>query len=181
MGENNLDYTYDLFNLGNLYFDMERYPEAEALYREAIAIDEKILGKAHPKCASDLSGLAGLYMRTGQFEKAEPMLTALFNNLQTQLNVAFSFLSENEKEKFIRTQIEPHIAQIQSAALNIHSTSFQSLQYDVALLMKGVRLQASQRTLTYILQQKDPLDLETYLDLLGVRRRLARQYERPVE
>ena len=180
MGENNIDYTYDLLNLGNLYFDMERYQEAEALYREAIAIDEKILGKTHPKYASDLSALAALYVRTGQFEKAEPLLTTLFNNLQAQLQAAFSFLSENEKEKFIRTQIEPYIAQIQSAALHIHSPAFQSLQYDVALLMKGVRLQASQRTLTYILQQQDPQALETYLNLLGVRRRLARQYQRPV-
>jgi len=181
MGENNVDYTQDLLSLGSLYFDMERYREAEALYQEAIAIDEEILGNAHPKYASDLSALADLYVRTGQFEKAEQLLTALFNNLKTRLQAAFSFLSENEKEKFIRTQIEPPIAQIQSAALNIHSTSFQSVQYDVALLMKGIRLQAGKNTLEYILQQKEPDALEYFRQLLGVRRRLARQYERPVE
>lgn len=50
-----------------------RYDEAEPLYREAMAIVEKTLGKEHPSYAASLNNLAGLHKATGRYDEAEPL------------------------------------------------------------------------------------------------------------
>ncbi len=50
-----------------------RYAEAEPLYREALAIRETVLGKAHPDYAESLNNLAGLLEATGRYAEAEPL------------------------------------------------------------------------------------------------------------
>ena len=43
------------------------YVEAEPLYLQALAIDEKVYGKDHPDVAIDLNNLAGLYKAQVRF------------------------------------------------------------------------------------------------------------------
>lgn len=50
-----------------------RYDEAEPLYREAMAIVEKTLGKEHPSYAGSLNNLALLLDTTGRSDEAEPL------------------------------------------------------------------------------------------------------------
>ena len=50
-----------------------RYSEAEPLYRKALAIREKVLGKAHPGYAQTLNNLAALLGATGLYGEAEPL------------------------------------------------------------------------------------------------------------
>ena len=47
-----------LNNLALLYKDQGRYAEAEALYKRALAIDEKALSHEHPQMAFDLHNFA---------------------------------------------------------------------------------------------------------------------------
>ena len=51
-----------------------RPKEADAVYRRALAIDEKDLGSDHPDTAADLSNLAVLLLATGRLAEAEPLL-----------------------------------------------------------------------------------------------------------
>lgn len=44
---------------------------AEAMYKEALAIDEKAFGADHPAVARDLNNLAGLYTQQGKYKEAE--------------------------------------------------------------------------------------------------------------
>ena len=56
-----------------LYSDQGKYEEAEPLYQQALAIDEKVYGQDHPEVATDLSSLANLYWNQGKYEEAEPL------------------------------------------------------------------------------------------------------------
>ena len=47
--------------------------EAEPLYERSLAIDEKVLGPAHPDVATSLNNLAGLYQAQGKYAEAEPL------------------------------------------------------------------------------------------------------------
>jgi tetratricopeptide (TPR) repeat protein len=53
------------------------YSPAEALFRRALAIDEKTMGPDHPDhptAATDLNNLAWLYYVQGKYGEAEPLL-----------------------------------------------------------------------------------------------------------
>jgi tetratricopeptide (TPR) repeat protein len=53
-----------------LYRAQGRYPEAEPLFKRALAIDEKALGPDHPTVGTILEGLAGLYFAQSDWERA---------------------------------------------------------------------------------------------------------------
>ena len=50
-----------------------RYSEAEPLYKQSLAIREKVLGPNHPDVAATLNGLAELYRALGRYTDAEPL------------------------------------------------------------------------------------------------------------
>ena len=56
------------------YKVMARYEEAEPLFREALKIDEEVLGKEHIDYTTVLSNLGGLLDEMGRYEEAEPIL-----------------------------------------------------------------------------------------------------------
>ena len=63
-----------LLNQAAIYlWDRARYPEAESLYRRAIAIGEKTLGAEHPDVATYNNNLAALYWNQGKYAEAEPL------------------------------------------------------------------------------------------------------------
>ncbi|MGH9966994.1 MAG: tetratricopeptide repeat protein, partial [Pyrinomonadaceae bacterium] len=55
-------------------FIVARYPEAEQLMRQALAIDELSYGPEHPDVASDLNNLAQLLKATNRLTEAEPLM-----------------------------------------------------------------------------------------------------------
>ena len=54
-------------------FHDSKYDRAETLYRESLAIRERVLGPSHPDVASSLRGIGGVYYRRGEFAKAEEL------------------------------------------------------------------------------------------------------------
>ena len=60
-------------NLGELYRVMGRYGEAETLYKQALAIVEKALGKEHLHVSKSLDNLAFLYQAQGRYAEAVPL------------------------------------------------------------------------------------------------------------
>ena len=74
------------------------YAGAMALFEEALAVNEKTLGREHPALATTLSKLARLYRFTGRNREAEPLLKeALATNEKTlgreHSDVAFSLIN----------------------------------------------------------------------------------------
>jgi tetratricopeptide (TPR) repeat protein len=56
------------------------YGDAEPLYQRALRIDETALGPDHPDVATSLNNLASLYRAQGNYDAAEPLLTARSEN-----------------------------------------------------------------------------------------------------
>ena len=63
----------NLNNLASSTNTQGKYEEAEPLYRRALDIREKALGKDHPSTAISLNNLAALYRRAGEVREAEPL------------------------------------------------------------------------------------------------------------
>ena len=62
-----------LNNLALLYHAQGRYPDAEALFKRSLTIQEKAVGPDHLYVANSLSGLAILYQTEGRYADAEPL------------------------------------------------------------------------------------------------------------
>ena len=62
-----------IVNLAQLYWDQDRYDEAEPLFKRSLAIDEKALGPDHPGVATTLNNLALLYSDQARYDEAEPL------------------------------------------------------------------------------------------------------------
>ena len=52
---------------------MGDYAKAEPLFKEALEIRQKVLGREHPDTAASLNNLAKLYWAMGDYAKAEPL------------------------------------------------------------------------------------------------------------
>ena len=78
-----------LNNLAELYRVQGRYAEAEALYKRALIIGEKVLGPDHPDVGIYLSNLAGLRVSQADWSDAVTLLkrgrTSLFEYPSTHL------------------------------------------------------------------------------------------------
>jgi tetratricopeptide (TPR) repeat protein len=64
---------FSLSNLAILYYEQGKYVEAELLYKRALAISEKALGKDHPEVATVLENMAVLYEKIWKKDKAKEL------------------------------------------------------------------------------------------------------------
>jgi tetratricopeptide (TPR) repeat protein len=100
------DIIRNLHNIAGMYLDTDQLGVAEALYRRALEIAERVHGPQHPDVARCLSGLARMLTLTGRLKEAEalsrgalaieeksvgrshPEVAAELNNLATVLRTA---------------------------------------------------------------------------------------------
>ncbi len=73
MGPDHPDVAKTLYNLAQLYLRQRRYTQAEPLYQQAMAIQEKSLTSDHPDLAATLNGFAQLLRETKRKSQAEAM------------------------------------------------------------------------------------------------------------
>jgi tetratricopeptide (TPR) repeat protein len=64
---------------------MGRYDEAEPLYRQALEIDAKTIGTAHPDYAARLNNLAGLLQAMERYDEAEPLFVKALEIIRAKL------------------------------------------------------------------------------------------------
>ncbi|KAJ5348541.1 uncharacterized protein N7506_001794 [Penicillium brevicompactum] len=72
-GEDRLNTATLLSNCG-LFLDLQgAYKEAEAMYRQALEVREKVFGREHPDTLASVNDLASVFERQGKYEEAEAM------------------------------------------------------------------------------------------------------------
>lgn len=54
----------------------KEYDEAEPVYRQTLALTERVLGKEHPSILISMNNLAGLLDSQGKYDEAEQLLVA---------------------------------------------------------------------------------------------------------
>jgi tetratricopeptide (TPR) repeat protein len=73
LGPEHPNVATDLNNLAGLLNDINRLPEAEPLYRRALAIDEKASARSIPRWQETFNNLAGLLRAANRLTEAEPL------------------------------------------------------------------------------------------------------------
>ena len=181
LGKEHAYYGIGLNNLALLYESMGQYEKALPMYLEALANTERSLGKEHPDYGTTLNNLAGLYRSMGQYEKALPLFLEASENILSQLQGAFSFMSEKEKEQFLNT-VANHFEGYHSffsryagakPAVGEHG-------YDIALATKGMILQSGIEARQALMNSGDSAALAKYEGWAVLRGILAKQYSLPL-
>jgi tetratricopeptide (TPR) repeat protein len=72
-------------SVGDAYKEARHYPQAEAAYRQALALREKHLGANHLDVASSLNDLATVYYNQGRYSEAESLLKRSLSIYEQQL------------------------------------------------------------------------------------------------
>jgi CHAT domain-containing protein/Tfp pilus assembly protein PilF len=67
----NIQYSNLLNDLGDLYYDQEKYLKAETLFKKSLSINKKTVGETHPEYLKSLTNLAILYFFQERYNKSE--------------------------------------------------------------------------------------------------------------
>lgn len=182
LGETHPSYAQSLNNLAALYSYMRDYSKAEPLYKQAIEIRKKTLGANHPAYATSLNNLAGLYEEMGNYTKAEPFyikaLEVSFQNIEQQ----FSFLSEKEKELYLKT-LSDRFEHLNSVGLKGKESNpaIAVEVYNNLLKTKGLLLKSSTAMRNAVLNSNDGKLIATYDKWNSLKKQIANIYNLPIE
>ncbi len=181
LGKGHSEYGDILNNLANLYSRMGQNDKALPLYLESLENTEKALGKDHDDYEVRLNNLANTYAGMGQYNKALPLYLEANENINRQLNLTFSFLSEQEKENFIR-KIGFNFEVYQSFFTQYGSENpdVSEPAYNIELLTKGLILTSSRQMRSAIEESGNAEALRLYEEWSMKKSGLARQYAKPV-
>ena len=180
LGKDHSYYAIRLNNLANLYQMMGRFDEALRFFNEVLATMERTVGKDHLYYSTNLMNLARLYCQMKRPGDALPVYRQAYENNYTNIRKNFCFLSENEKENFVKT-------------ISDNFNSYLSFYYDFAaenpvvggdvynieLSTKGMILQSGIQMRQSIINSGDAQLLQKYDEWQATRELLAQQYSLP--
>jgi CHAT domain-containing protein/Tfp pilus assembly protein PilF len=181
LGKEHPTYGSRLNNLANLYRDIEEFDKAIELYLQALDIFEKSLGVEHSTFGIGINNLGSTYERMNNHEEALKLYRQGIENKYININRAFSFLSENEKESFIKT-ISEDFEVYQNFFLKISESvpEIGADAYNIQLATKGMILQSGIEMRQAILNSKEKDVLEKYDHWAKIRSELSKQYSLPI-
>ncbi len=180
-GKEHSVYSSRLNNLASMYVTQALPDKALPLYKEALEITERTLGKSHPNYGICLINLANAYDFSKSYSEAYPLYMSSFENNLVNLDRAFTFLSEKEKEDFIKT-VNSDFNYYQSFLLryNAQNPAVGADAYNIGLATKGMILQSGIEMRESILNSGDSTALEKYDQWVQIRTRLSKQYSLPL-
>lgn len=73
-GDDSLEASMVISNIGNVYFQIQRYKDAEICFEEALRIKEITLPAEHPSLATTRQNLVLLYQHLGDYDKASKLI-----------------------------------------------------------------------------------------------------------
>ena len=129
----------------------------------ALELTEKNLGREHSDYGHRLNNLLSLYRAMSQTEKIPSLLLEATQNAYYNINRAFKFLSENEKEKYMTTMnFRFDIYQSTYSDFLQKNVSMGLNAYNLELILKGMLLNSSIQMRQTILNSGDSLTLQKY-------------------
>jgi len=175
LGEKNPKYAVSLNNLAELYKSMGNNAAAEHLYIEAMNIRKDVLGETHPTYAQSLINMADLYYGMGDYEKAESYYIKNINICLANIKQNFGFLSENEKENYIKT-FSKNFNEFSVFALQRYKANPLIAQnlFNITLATKGILLFSSNCILNEIIRSSDTVLVNQYKKWRGLKEDIGR-------
>jgi CHAT domain-containing protein/Tfp pilus assembly protein PilF len=181
VGELHGNYAQALNNLAEVYDETGKDKEAEDLYLQALGILKKAYGENHPDYSSTLCNLALFYQFRGRNEKAASVYRQARDSFMAQIRQQFSFLSEDEKEKYLK-RVLYFFRTYQSFILKqqANDPSIAGEAYDIELQAKGLLLNSDKQIRNFILNSNDTSAIRKYNSWLSLRASLSREYSLPL-
>lgn len=181
LGDQHPFYARCLGNLGNLYISIGHLDQAEPYCELSRDILESQYGREHPDYVFSLQSLANLYERQGRYAEADTLLHDVFIANEARVNLATSFLSEQELANYIRLFEKDGndlYGYLHSRTVNGQDlTWLNQLAYDHTLYYKGFLLLAANRLNR--LGTSTPASKAVFEQLKEYRQRLAYEYAKP--
>jgi tetratricopeptide (TPR) repeat protein len=84
LGRNHKDTADTFHNIGNAYTHLDRDREALPYFRQALEVEEKLLGPDHPDVAEELTIIGDLERRLGQHRQARERLERALRIAESQ-------------------------------------------------------------------------------------------------
>ena len=175
LGETHPLYALSLNNLAISYKSIGNYSAAEPLFLESKNIYKEVLGEKHPYYAINLINLAGLYEIMGNNEKAEFFYFENLNICQKNIKQNFSFLSEKEKENYLKT-LNSNFNAFSAFSFKRYSTNPLIAQnlFDFILATKGLLLSSSSSIHNEIINSNDTNLVNQYIKWQGLKEDIGR-------
>ncbi|MCF6239934.1 MAG: CHAT domain-containing protein [Bacteroidales bacterium] len=183
IGKNSTFYVQICNNMGMLYEIEEQYKKSKRFYIEAISIQEKILGKKNPAYLSICNNLARINEITNNKKAAERYYKENNELLLYILNESSEYMSEKEREKYLRIKINPDFEINHSFFIkrSNHKEKFTGIVYNNALNLKGQLLKSTIALRKAILQSGDTALISKYKQANAYGKILTEQYLLPNE
>jgi CHAT domain-containing protein/tetratricopeptide (TPR) repeat protein len=156
-----------LNNMGELYSSLEEYDKAIAVLLKAREINESRGGTIPNLYQTTLFNLAVTYQWSNRYAAADTVYDKLIHHLLDEVQYNFTYLTENEKISFYRTQLEIlesylFFALTISGTIPLQETDTPYINpditqqlYNLQILTKGIILNASHKMKSRILEGKD--------------------------
>lgn len=167
-------HTAILNNLGTLKLTLESYDSAILLLNESLRIQQSKEALQPALYKITLFNLAESYHWAGNYAQADSIYTDLIQDLLHDIVHDFTYLSDNEKLAFYKSQLE-FIESYKSFALNISgliplknsgtpyiNKEIPGRLFDLQLTTKAIILNASKRMKNNILQSGDSILIKIY-------------------
>ena len=180
-GKNHPDYAEGIHYTGVMYKSKGEYKRAESFYQQAVDIYFKSLGSNNSRYLLSLGNLAFLYMRTGKERKAEPVLLEKAAIEMQRLLSAFSFLSEDEKGRYLENNF--FLTHSNNSFLYNYrnaSPAFYKSNYNLQLVLKSLSLMSTKGTIDAVRNSQDSVLKQSFYKWQSNKSELAKQYSKPI-
>ncbi len=161
VGKEHPYYMQVRYNQGILYQVTKDFQKAEQYLLEAKMLSNKLFGNENPNYNSSLGRLVMLYGETNQKQKAIQTVLEYNNLTKNLLKKSFNFLSEKEKIKYHERKIGKFTF-VKAIAQQFQTSEILEEVYNTILFEKGIHLNASNQTKSFILSQKDTSHVSQY-------------------
>jgi CHAT domain-containing protein len=162
---------------------MGLYEKAEPLYIKANKIKKETLGTRNNEYAEGLDNLSGLYIGSGQFAKAIPLLTESREIMLQNILQTFTVLSEKEKGNLMKWGYENIAAKPNSVLYYYpgYNPGLLKNNFNQLLLFKGLTLSDTKLFLDIIRSERDTATKKLFIEWQAGKAMLAKQYSLPTE
>ena len=180
LGTNTPSYANVLARFADLYRGQKKFNQSKIYIEDAIKIRKENLGENHSSYINSLIYIGELYHFLNNNKEAEKHLTHFFQKKRKWVQNFFTILSETEKEKLITSDLINFHNRLLAIGSEVGTPTLNELLFDLSIFIKGLQLNSSIKTKTFVLQSSDSETLKDYYELLGLKRKLRKQIQRPL-
>ncbi|MCS7028993.1 MAG: tetratricopeptide repeat protein [Bacteroidia bacterium] len=166
LGKNSTYYATACNNLGRIYRLQQKYASAESLFKEALQIYTKVFSKTHLTYLQTCENLSAMYIQQKRYSEAETLFKHIIQSKMQDIETNFKNLSESEKEKYLKTNVESVFNTFQNFVFIRYqkNPAITEQSYNLVLETKGLILNSTEKIKNRIINSQDESLKTLYLE-----------------